>query len=158
MTRNASLIERFESKVEPVTESGCWLWRGCVDGSGYPIFYVGGFATGGHRFSYASYVGPIGDRCVCHRCDVPACVNPSHLFLGTHAENMQDRARKGRARSAAARGEAHPFARLSAEKVLAIRASSAPNAHLASLYGVTPGAIWNVRAGLAWGHVQTEGK
>lgn len=50
-----------------------------------------------NRLSYEVYNGPIGDKHVCHRCDNPACINPQHLFLGDHVDNMADTKVKGRA-------------------------------------------------------------
>ena len=97
------MLERFEEKFERVTESGCWVWTATTHERGYGYFYTSptyskrkmDFA---HRVSYYLYNGvkPPPKMSVCHTCDVPECVNPSHLFLGTHKDNMIDMTKKGR--------------------------------------------------------------
>lgn len=97
--------EFFMDKVMPVTElPGCWIWGGTLESHGYgkTNVRVGGKSKNikMHRFAYELFVGPIPKgMSVCHRCDIAACVNPHHLFLATHRENMLDRDRKGRCRS-----------------------------------------------------------
>jgi hypothetical protein len=74
-------------------ENGCWLWKLRTDTFGYGKY--GGDPV--HRLSYQALIGPIPiGLLVCHTCDVPACVNPDHFFLGTARDNMLDRERKGR--------------------------------------------------------------
>ncbi len=90
-----------QSTTEPNT--GCWLWtRGVAAKMGYASVYVGrsrtgGRNAGGHRLAWAALHGAVpAGMCVCHRCDQPSCVNPDHLFLGSHRDNTRDMIRKGR--------------------------------------------------------------
>lgn len=93
---------RFWSKVELDSDANCWLWNAGVSKAGRnaPRAY---FAIGDDRALPAARAlwilmhGQLpSDVYVCHRCDVPLCVNPAHLFLGSHADNMRDAQRKGR--------------------------------------------------------------
>ena len=80
--------ERFWKFI--LKEDSCWLWMGTTNGDGYGRFKIAGRLVGAHRFSYYLHKGPVGDRQVLHTCDRPNCVNPEHLFLGTHSDNMKD--------------------------------------------------------------------
>jgi hypothetical protein len=92
-------LQLIESRVERITESGCWIWMGPTNPYGYGRMFIReiGRHISMHRLAWQIANGPIPPKLfVCHRCDIPACVNPSHLFLGTHRDNMLDCMRKGR--------------------------------------------------------------
>ena len=93
-----SVAERFWSKVRRT--DGCWLWTASVSkAGGYGLLRVNGATRTTHRISWEIAYGPIPvGLSVLHRCDVPACVRPSHLFLGTQQDNLRDMHSKGRGR------------------------------------------------------------
>ena len=122
------LDERFWSKVTKTP--GCWLWRAGKDRDGYGLFRFDGKQKRAHRLAYAVLVGPPGKALVCHKCDNPPCVRPTHLFLGTNGDNIRDAVAKGRMEfqkdpSAASKragcGEANGRAKLTCKSVREIR-------------------------------------
>lgn len=87
--------ERFFINVNKTDT--CWIWMGAKNPQGYGSFYTGSRSVGAHRFSWELEKGEIPDGMfVCHMCDNPACVNPAHLWLGTHQQNMEDMKNKDR--------------------------------------------------------------
>lgn len=91
-------IERFLSFVDKQPD-GCWQWTGCIggNGAGRAYFSLGARSLSASRVAWAIANGSSPTLDVCHSCDNPSCVNPSHLWLGTHIENMRDMKAKGRA-------------------------------------------------------------
>jgi len=110
-----TLAVRLWSKVDRSSLNGCWMWTGFVDRDGYGKIRPGNYTrgcVGTHRVSWVLSNGEIPTGLfVCHHCDVPACVNPSHLFLGSCKDNLRDAVAKGRNPQAAKTHciKGHPF-------------------------------------------------
>ncbi len=148
MTRLTPL-ERFERKYVPEPNTGCYLWLAAVGSSGYGHFGYWGRVVDVHRFAYEHFVGPIPDgMCVLHRCDMPLCVNPAHLFLGTQTDNMRDMDEKRRRKTP--QGEDRGPTKLTVAQVLAIRRDRRSTRKIASVYGVGKSAIASVKARVTW--------
>lgn len=144
--------ERFWAMVERIPFHDCWEWVGSVRGNGYGFFEIRRKRLGSHRYVWILTRGSIPDGIeVCHSCDNRLCCNPRHLFLGTHADNMRDMAKKGRATKI--RGSAHYEARLTEADVARVRASDASDLVFAELFGVTRQAIYRIRHRQSWKHV-----
>lgn len=141
---------RFMQYVEPVTESGCWLWTGSLV-HGYGKFSYGSRATRAHRISYELFVGSVpSDKQVLHRCDVRCCVNPAHLFLGTSQENMTDKTQKGRQ----AKGVGHGMASLTDDQVRDIRAAVGRQRDIAKAFGICQATVYYIKSRKTWTHLE----
>lgn len=148
MSPSQPLEQRFLAKVQKT--DNCWFWIGARKRSGYGYMVIGGRKAlkhaRAHRISYEIAYGPIpAGFQVLHHCDRPNCVNPAHLFLGTHTDNMRDRNIKERFSS-----------KLSACDVRNIRKESAKGditqADLARFFGVRRGQISRIIGGSRWEH------
>jgi hypothetical protein len=147
-----TLRERFDTYTKRA--DGCWEWLGYRDPNGYGRLNVGGRPILASRVSYLLHYGDVpGGKYVCHKCDNPPCVNPEHLFLGTQADNVADMQAKGRARKRGLPGVSHHAAKLTDDRVRAIRSSDASDAALAKEFGVTRATIHAVRHRRTWTHV-----
>ena len=95
MAKHMTYIERFNQKINKTNT--CWLWTGAQNSKGYGAMSYNGKVINAHRLSYLLHKGEIPDKLiVCHTCDTPRCVNPDHLWLGTHTDNNHDMIKKNR--------------------------------------------------------------
>lgn len=132
----------------------CWEWTAAKNRDGYGQFWLNGKQHLAHRFSFEFFFfeSPAG-KSVCHTCDNSSCVNPNHLYLGTTATNMRDKALRFRGN----RGEKHNMARLTEADVLSIRAEYAKGGisvyAIAKKYKVNWFTVDNVIKRKSWKHV-----
>jgi hypothetical protein len=141
-----SAEEKFFDYIDKDEATGCWNWIGGKDKNGYGIISVylnpGRVCVRAHRFSYELYKGSISlGMFICHSCDNPSCVNPDHLWLGTHLENEQDKDKKDRR----PRGHIAHNRKLTQEQILKIRNTTISAAKLAKEFGVSDGLVCRVR-------------
>lgn len=152
-----SLIERFWEKVDKGEEDNCWNWKAAKSG-GYGRIGNGKKNLVATRVSWEIHFGEIPEGMnICHKCDNPACVNPNHLFLGTHAENMLDMAKKGR-RERKGVGIKNGLSKLTPNSVKEIRKKyineNITYVELAREFNVAPPTIRCVIKRLTWKHVK----
>lgn len=97
--RVQEVLKRFLSKVSPCPITGCWWWMESHFSDGYPAFWWDGRTMRGHRASLLLHgVRLSPDQQALHRCDNPSCVNPEHLYPGSHRDNMTDLRQRGQAK------------------------------------------------------------
>lgn len=129
--------ERIMANIQFVAD--CWIWQGAAGGDGYGVLGIGRRQYRAHRISYEVFCGEEADGLlVCHTCDTPLCVNPSHLFLGTPQDNTLDMIAKSRRHFMA--DIAHPNTKIShiqRSEVRARRQSGEPLKEIAADFGVS---------------------
>ena len=147
------LRQTLSERSIPEPNSGCILWIGAANVRGYghisvrrptkKTFYA-------HRISYELSNGPIPEGLeVLHSCDVPSCVNPRHLVLGTRLDNAKDAVKKGRT----AKGVRHGMAILTEAQVRSILLDERMQKEIAAEYGVTQGTVGCIQRRETWKHI-----
>lgn len=145
-------IIRFWNKVKKT--STCWLYQGGrLNKFGYGSFWYNGATHSAHRTTWKIAYGCIPNKYnILHKCDIPNCVNPEHLFVGTLADNNKDRANKNRS----SRGVTRPTSKLRPSQVFEIRKLYSDRLlsirQLAANYGVTYNTIWQLLNNKTWQH------
>ena len=140
-------IDRFWSKVAKTENTEfCWIWGASTLRCGYGRIKLQRLFFLAHRVSWQLSNEPIeGSLIVCHKCDVRQCVNPSHLFLGTQAENVRDMEFKGRAIHPTGYERSHKLSKSQAEEIRTIYAEGKVSfANLAIHFGVSRWQISNI--------------
>lgn len=140
-------VQFFWSRVDKDAKGECWYWTGAKTGRGYGSYRREGFRVA-HRFSYTLHNGEIADGlCICHTCDQRACVNPAHLYAGTHRQNMRDMSKRNR----------HGHARLTdgdVERMLEALREGESLRTLATAFDVSTSCVAHIRAGRTWRHIK----
>lgn len=158
-----SAEERFWSKVNK-TET-CWLWTGATNIGGYGVFWLNRRNLPAHHFPVLELKPK--DKLALHKCDVPSCVNPDHIFFGTYADNFRDMLNKGRGNQMPGwrammkvrtvyRGEDHFKSKLSESDVLKIRSHPRRFGFMAKLsryYKVSQESIRMIINRESWRHI-----
>jgi predicted XRE-type DNA-binding protein len=165
MRQRKPIEERYWAKVDTTGgPDACWPWTGNADHRGYGALWDGTYDDKGqgrkvkaHRWGYERFVGPIAPGMyVCHRCDVPACQNPAHWFLGTPGDNARDCRDKGRSHGYRTAGEANRASKLKESDVEAIRAAyeagGISQKALAERYGVEQSLVSQIIRRVVWRH------
>lgn len=149
------MTQRFWEKID---KSGyCWVWLASTDTKGYGLIGISSGKTKlAHRYSYFLEYGEIPKgQLVLHKCDNPPCVNPDHLFLGSHTDNARDRSAKGRNNRANQKGENCYLSKLTYQQVVEIRKAYHPNKFgiikkIADKYGITAGYCGKIINNRVW--------
>ena len=140
----SNTAETFWANVQKKAGNGCWPWLKYKDKFGYGKYLWGTKVKLAHRIAFElAFRAPTESESICHQCDNPSCCNPSHLFAGTHSDNMRDLAFKGRLNGPA---------KLTAEQYGEIKALLAEGKlkqkAIAKLYGIAESHVTNIKQGV----------
>lgn len=142
--------ERFMSKI--IKTKTCWIWKASFREGGYGQFRFRGTTARANRVSYILFVGDIPKgKFVLHTCDNTKCVNPEHLFIGDHFDNMKDMFKKGR--NPNLKGDKHPRSKLKPNDILAIRRDNRTYREIAKTYGIDGSHVSDIKNFKTWKHI-----
>lgn len=143
--------DRLDSNTIPVPESGCLIYLGYLNSSGYGVYEIQNRPYRVHRLFLSRIIGEVPDHLeVCHKCDVPCCVNPEHLFIGSHADNMRDMQNKGRRSPTPLEKR---ITKLTTKQVIDIRTGELGARGYARKYGVCHKSICKIIHRKTWRHI-----
>jgi hypothetical protein len=158
-----TVLDRFLGKVNKNSgkfckQKGteCWEWVGARDLAGYGYFGYDGKCIRAQKAAYLIYVGdfPVGLFAL-HTCDWPSCVNPDHIFPGTHQDNMADKKIKGRAKGQK-KGSGHSLAKLKEEdihKIFELNKQGQLNTEIAKIFNIDPSNVQLILSRKRWSHI-----
>lgn len=153
LARLRAKLREMVVEVEGPLALPCWIWQGRLRDKGYGVMDWERETHRAHRLAYRAWCGPIPDyQIICHICNVPACIQPAHLYAGTDASNAEDRDRTG----GLARGEEVPSSVLTEPNVFAIIAlldKGYTRTSIAEQFGVTRHTIARIASGATWTHL-----
>ena len=148
--------QRFLKRVNVGAPNECWEWTASRQQQKWHGQWrnKAGQIELVHRASWRMFKCDIpAGMFVLHKCDNPACVNPSHLWLGTQSDNLHDMWTKGRARPQTSIGEKHGMSKVTESIVREIRESSLSGVDLARKFGITPTTVCDIRKRRTWDHI-----
>lgn len=145
MKRNViKTLNDLEERYVPVTETGCWLWTGCLHPTGYGVLKINSKQVKVHRLVHELTTGQnCGDKFVCHKCDTPMCINPDHLYLGTHADNTRDMVVRKRYNTTAANLAS---TKLTPQQTAEITADRRRQRAIAKEYGISQSRVSKIKS------------
>lgn len=150
------LANRIMNRIKEIDSNGCWIWGGTLS-AGYGCMTILKKSKRVHQVSWSITRGKLipSGMCVCHKCDNRKCVNPEHLFLGTHSENMKDCYEKGRSklRNQSFPKDSNPSAKLNQNDVDNIREMlnvGKTQKAIANTYHISQSQVSNIKRGIRW--------
>ena len=151
-SQKRDIIHRILENIS-INENGCWEWNKSKSKSGYAKIWYRGSTMRGNRVSYLAFIGDIPEGIlVCHHCDNRSCINPDHLFLGTHKDNCHDSIQKCRH----AHGEKSSKSKLKSEHITEIRklySSGISQEKISKKYNVNQSCISSIILKKTWNHI-----